>query len=169
MARKTDAPDVVDKLLHAWVTGRPGLDATALGAMMRIRLLARAQRKTENALLADFGIRVWQFDVLGTLYAAGPPYRLNPSRILDFVVLTPGAMTNRIDRLEADNLVRREPDPDDRRAVVVRLTPKGRKLVTEALSARADAAQAAIGTLTRPDMRTLEKLLRKVLAEKPPA
>ena len=68
----------------------------------------------------------WEFDVLAALRRAGAPYELSPGRLLRETLVTSGTMTNRVDRLAARGLVERYPDPDDRRGVIVRLTPEGK-------------------------------------------
>ena len=65
--------------------------------------------------------------MLGSLLRAGAPFQRSPGQLAKRFDLTSGAMTNRLDRLEAEELIRRLPDPDDRRGVIVELTPKGRE------------------------------------------
>ncbi len=73
-------------------------------------------------VFARYGISFGEYLVLAALRRAGPPYRMNPNRLLNSVILSSGAMTNRLDRLEAMGLVEREPDPTDRRGRLVVLT-----------------------------------------------
>ena len=100
-----------------------------MGVVGRIlRLAAGLQRRGEESL-APFNLSMWQFDVLATLRRAGAPFRLSPTQLMRAVMLTSGAMTNRLDRLETAGLVRREPDPADRRGLQIVLTSQGLKLV----------------------------------------
>ena len=55
-------------------------------------------------------------------------------------MLTSGAMTHRLDRLETSGWIERRPDPDDRRGVKVHLTKSGRDLVDRAIEARFEEA-----------------------------
>ncbi len=83
---------------------------------------------------------------------------------MHLVTLTSGAMTNRIDRLEALGLVVREADPNDRRGLLITLTPKGRKLADEAIAARlVESAANVSNALTARESDTLAGLLRKLL------
>ena len=68
--------------------------------------------------------------MLAALRRAGPPYELSPGRLLRETLVTSGTMTNRVDRLAARGFVERYPDPDDRRGVIVRLTPEGKAAST---------------------------------------
>src|SRR6266446_4422527 len=71
---------------------------------------------------ADHGLETWEFDVLSALRRQGPPFQLTPGALLRATLVTSGTMTNRIDRLVRKGLVRREPDPRDKRGVLVTLT-----------------------------------------------
>lgn len=161
--------DAIDELMDHWREQRPDLDPSAMGVVGRIlRLAGHLERSVENAL-KPFGLSLWQFDVLATLRRTGPPYRLSPTQLMQAVMLSSGAMTNRIDRLETAGLVKREPDPHDRRGVLITLTPKGLHLVDKVIVARFDEARASIAALSKTERKTLECGLRKLLnsAEKP--
>ena len=68
--------------------------------------------------------------MLSALRRQGPPFQLTPGALLRATLVTSGTMTNRIDRLAAAGLVRREPDPRDKRGVLVTLTSQGQERVT---------------------------------------
>jgi len=65
------------------------------------------------------------------------------------VLITSGGLTKRLDRLEEAALIRRHPDPDDRRGTLVRLTTEGREVIDDALAtlleAETDLVQTALG------------------------
>ena len=63
-------------------------------------------------------------DVLAALRRSGPRHELNPKHLLETVMLSSGGMTKRLDQLEHAGLVKRSPDPGDRRGTLVRLTPR---------------------------------------------
>ena len=73
------------------------------------------------------------FDVLTTLRRAGPPYTLAPKFLGQSLLLSGAGITNRLDRLETSKLIKRLPEPLDRRGLKIELTPKGLKLVDEIL------------------------------------
>jgi DNA-binding MarR family transcriptional regulator len=79
-------------------------------------------------------------------------------------LVTSGTMTNRVDRLAAAGLVRREPDPQDRRGVLVTLTPAGQARVDAALDDLVKHEQALLNGLSAADRATLADLLRVLLA-----
>ena len=103
-------------------------------------------------------------DVLTALRRQGRPYQLTASELARESLLSSGAMTNRIDRLEERGLVEREADPDDRRGVLVRLTEVGLELVDKALEARLSLADAQIASLTPEERQAISLGLRKVMA-----
>ena len=106
----------------------------------------------------------WEFDVLAALRRAGEPYELSPGRLLRETLVTSGTMTNRVDRLAARGLVERSPDPDDRRGVIVRLTPEGKSTVDGAFAALLDAEHELLADLPERDRSRLASLLRTLLA-----
>ncbi len=155
--------DLIDDLLKQWRRERPELDPSAMGIVGRIlRLAGHLQRGAEEAL-KPFGLSLWQFDVLATLRRSGAPYLLSPTQLMRAVMLSSGAMTNRLDRLESAGLVKRQPDPSDRRGVLITLTPEGHRLVDRAIVARFDQAQRTVASLSPAERDSLENGLRSLL------
>ena len=155
--------DFIDELQADWSEQRPELDADAMGVVLRIQALAKILGDRVAERLLEHGLHWWQYDVLSALRRQGPPFRLTATGLAAAGRLTSGAMTNRIDRLEAQGLVRRVPDRQDRRRVLVQLTSKGRKRVDQATAARFEAATAALDGLTGAQRRQLGDLLRRLL------
>jgi DNA-binding MarR family transcriptional regulator len=108
-------------------------------------------------------LELWEYDVLAALRRQGEPFELSPTMLAKLGMLTTGAMTNRIDRLEARELVERRPDPQDRRSLYVRLTEKGVDLIDLALAARMKCAAESVSALSDRETATLESLLRKLV------
>jgi DNA-binding MarR family transcriptional regulator len=79
-------------------------------------------------------------------------------------MLSSAGVTSRIDRLERRGLVRRLPDPDDRRGVIVELTDDGMALVDEAVAAVSQSDRQLLTRLDAKEAAQLEGLLRKLLA-----
>jgi DNA-binding MarR family transcriptional regulator len=155
--------DIVDGIVKQWRDERPDLDAMPLTAVSRILRLAGLLEQRANEVLKPFDIPFWGFDVLGALRRQGRPYCLTPSELLRSTVLTSGAMTNRIDRMEELGLVERRRDPDDRRSVQVCLTLKGLKVVDAATPVRFQEAKDALRGVPAPERKLLAELLRKML------
>ncbi len=101
--------------------------------------------------------------MLAALRRAGPPFCLSPTQLYNSLLISSGAMTNRLERLTAMGLVERIPDPKDRRSVLVALTPAGRRVVDEALTAHVENEHRLLASLSEGERRTLARLLRKLL------
>ncbi len=83
--------------------------------------------------------------------------------------LSPPAVTHAVDALVEDDLVRREPDPADRRAVILHVTPKGRRELTRAEHVALTGLARAFERLdpaTRAQLRQALPQLERVLAER---
>src|SRR5262245_29182963 len=159
--------DEVDELLDAWGRERGDLDLSPVAVFSRVSRLARRLELARREAFAEHGIEQWEFDVLAALRRVGPPYELSPGRLLRETLVTSGTMTNRIDRLSARGYVERYPDPDDRRGVIVRLTPDGRAAVDAAFTALLDAERDLLDELPDRDRAKLASLLRHLLASFP--
>jgi len=155
--------DRIDTLIGQWRRERPDVDPSAMGIAGRVLRLAQHLERRLEVLLAEYNLMPWQFDVLATLRRSGPPYQMTPTRLMQSVMLSSGAMTNRLDRLEAAGLVKRQPDPADRRGVLITLTAKGRRMVDDALPARFHEARLNRAVLSDAEARGMEASLRKLL------
>lgn len=155
--------DTVDKLLSQWRAERPDLDVSALGISIRIELLAKLLKRETADSLATLGLKPWEYDVMSALRRQGKPYCLPASELARASLLTAGAMTTRIDHLEDQRLVKREPDPDDRRGVRVSLTRKGLSAIDKAIEARLEAAESAVQCMTTKERSVAEHALRTLL------
>ena len=163
MERTTKARDEVDDLVAAWQAERPDLDVQPLQALSRVSRLARHLDRARRTAFAAHDLEPWEFDVLAALRRQGPPYELSPGALLRTTLVTSGTMTNRIDRLEEAGLVRRRPDPQDKRGVLVTLTAAGASRVDAALADLLEAEQALLAPLPEASRQTLAGLLRVLL------
>lgn len=132
--------------------------------LSRVTRLARHLDKVRGAAFAGSGLESWEFDVLAALRRAGPSHRLSPGQLLKETMVTSGTMTNRIDRLSARGLVTRDPNPGDRRAVVVALTDAGRDAVDQAFADLMAAEQQIMADLDSQHRQALTVALRELLA-----
>ena len=156
--------DEVDDLVAAWRAQRPDLDVEPMQVLSRISRLARHLDIARRGAFADHGLESWEFDVLSALRRQGPPFQLTPGALLRATLVTSGTMTNRVDRLEQAGLVRRRPDPGDKRGILVTLTAAGQAQVDAALADLLEAEQALLAGLPETSRRTLADLLRTLLA-----
>jgi DNA-binding MarR family transcriptional regulator len=155
--------DEVDRLVAAWARERPDLDVRPLEVLSRVTRLARHVDRARGAAFAGHDLEGWEFDVLAALRRAGRPYMLSPGSLVAQTLVTSGTMTNRIDRLESRGLVNRQPDPNDRRGVRVRLTPRGKDFVDSALADLLASEQELLAALTTRQQDQLSALLRSLV------
>jgi DNA-binding MarR family transcriptional regulator len=156
--------DHVDDLTEQWARERPELDTSALRLSARIIRLERFLARRIQSDLDAVGLNDGEVNVLAALRRAGPPYQLTPTELYRGLLLSSGAMTNRLDRLEEAGLVQRSPDDDDRRRTRVALTERGRQTLDEAMDAHIRGLDGLLGFLSDEDRDALESLLRRVLA-----
>lgn len=156
--------DEVDRIVAAWRRERPDLDTAPLEVLSRVTRLARHLDLARRGAFARHGLETWAFDVLSALRRAGEPYQLSPGALLTQTLVTSGTMTNRIDRLVEHGLVRRRPSPDDRRGVLVALTPAGLAQVDAALADLLESERLLLRDLSAADRTTLANLLRVLVA-----
>ena len=152
--------DAVDAVIAAWGRERPELDARPLGLVGRISRVSRLLDKELKEFFAGHGLEFWEFDVLATLRRSGPPYELSAGALLKTAMVTSGAITNRVDRMEAKGLLERVRDPGDRRSVRIRLTGAGRDLVDRLLPLHLANEERILAVLASDDREGLTALLR---------
>ena len=119
-------------------------------ATRTLETIARRSVEGLGMCLSDFG-------VLEALLHKGP---LPVSEIGAKVLLTSGSMTAAVDRLERRGLVRRKDDPKDRRARIVHLTTRGRRLIREMFARHEQAMEQAVSVLPAKQRQALIGLLR---------
>jgi DNA-binding MarR family transcriptional regulator len=159
--------DEIDRIVEQWNRERPDLDVSPTHTLQRITRLALLQGVSFVRVFGPYGISFGEYLVLAALRRAGPPYRMNPTSLFNAVILSSGAMTNRLDRLEAIGLVERQPDPTDRRGRLVALTDRGRTRVDAAVVDHLENEQRLLGALDAGEREQLGGLLRKLLLSPP--
>ena len=157
----SEATDAVDRITAQWRRERPDLDSSPMEVIGRItRLSALIQRELER-VFAQHGVAGGDFDVLATLRRSGAP--VTPGELSRSTMVTTGGMTKRLDRLEALGLIRRQPDPRDRRGRLIALTHNGRALVDRAVVAHLQNEERLLANLPAAKRKQLAALLRELL------
>ncbi len=165
--RARPAPgDHVDRILAQWRDQRPDVDCSPMGVTGRIKRLATLCERATRDNFARHGLEPWEFDVLATLRCSGPPHRLSAGQLGRTLMITSGTVTHRLDRLEKAKLVRRVDDPQDRRGVLIELTPEGLHRADSVLEHHLRTERALLGCLTRSQQAALADLLRLMLVDR---
>ena len=155
--------DPVDAILAQWHKERPDLDVSPMGIIGRMGRLSKHLERAIQETFSDFGLNVGEFDVLATLRRSGQPYQLTPTELFNTLMVSSGTMTHRIDRLEQADLVKRIPDPSDRRGTLIQLTNKGFNVIEKAVEAHVANEHRLLSILEEAERKVLAQLLRKLL------
>ena len=155
--------DAVDLILEQWSRERPDLDCTPMGIIGRITQLQREVHLAQRATFARHGLDAPSFDVLAALRRAGEPYQLTPTALMRTALVTSGAITQRLDRLEERGLITRTRSEADGRAVVVTLTVAGREALDAALPDHLETERGLLAGLSEDELAQLACLLRRFL------
>lgn len=155
--------DAIDVVIEQWRRVRPDVDLWPMNVLGRIARLSRVLERETRTFLAEHGLEPFEFDVLTTLRRSGEPYELTASALLKAALVTSGAITHRIDRMEVKGLVERVRDLDDRRSVRIRLTPHGREVLDGIFSLHAANMERILQPLGREAGEQLASGLRVLL------
>ncbi|MGY1746253.1 MarR family winged helix-turn-helix transcriptional regulator [Blastococcus sp. SYSU D00695] len=155
--------DAVDLILEQWARERPDLDCSPMGVVGRVTQLQREVHLAQRATFARHGLDAASFDVLAALRRAGPPYQLTPTALMRTALVTSGAITQRLDRLEERGLITRARSASDGRGVVVTLTDAGRAALDAALPDHLETERRLLAGLSEQERVELAGLLRRVL------
>lgn len=132
----------------------------ALGGFVKLRRAVNSLTARLNpVLLQGHGLTESQFGVLEALWHLGP---MSQVRLCGKLLVSGSNLTTVIDNLEKRGLVRRDPDPEDRRAHLVRLTHEGLALIAEAFPGHAARIAALFAPLSTEEQRELGRLCRKL-------
>jgi DNA-binding MarR family transcriptional regulator len=157
------AGDAVDVILEQWARERPDLDCSPMGVIGRVSQLQREVHLAQRATFARHGLDAPSFDVLAALRRAGEPYQLTPTALMRTALVTSGAITQRLDRLEEKGLITRGRSETDGRAVVVTLTGEGRRALDAALPDHLETERGLLTGLSADELDQLAGLLRRWL------
>lgn len=152
--------DYVDQLIAQWRRQRPALDVSTMGVIGRISRLSRMLERQIEEVFAAHGLQAGRFDVLAALVRAGEPHRLTPTQLYNSLLVSSGAITNRINHLVAAGLVTRGAGVSDRRRMPVQLTEAGRERLDEAVIAHLKNEEELIAALEPPERELLARILR---------
>lgn len=154
--------DRIDRLMAEWQAERPELDTAAMAVVGRLLSIGRQLEARANAALKPLGLHYTDLDVLATLRRGGEPFRRTPTELRDSVLITSGAMTACLDRLENNGLIARVADPKDRRSSAAELTSAGRRLIDQAIVVRFQEATEALSGLSAGERAQLAGLLKQL-------
>lgn len=155
--------DAVDNVLKQWERERPDLDVSAMGVMGRLTRANGLARADLQRFMTQFGLEPWEFDVIATLRRARAEGPLSAGQLAGMTMVGSAAMTHRVDRLVARGLVHRETNPNNRRQLLISLTPQGEALADDVVGHHVENQHKMLSALSASEVQTFSNLLRKFL------
>ncbi|WP_330461624.1 MarR family transcriptional regulator [Streptomyces sp. NBC_00820] len=154
--------DSIDRHIARWGREVPGLVPELEGAVTRMQKLVRHLQQKKEEALARHGLKLWEYEILWRLRSVGEPYRMAPTRLAQGLGVHPATLTNRLDRLQSAGLITREHAPEDRRSLLVGLTPQGAETWAAVIDDQREAEATLLAPLTEKELGELSALLRVV-------
>ncbi len=165
MSAPHEGVDRVTLIQRQWATVRPDFDVSPIGVIGRLHRVAARLTEELTALYARYGLREGEFDLLATLRRSG---ELAPGELARHTMVTSGAISKRLDRLESDGLIERRVCTTDGRARVVALTGAGERLIDDAFAAHLANERRLLAQLGDDDAAAIEPILTRWLARLEP-
>lgn len=156
--------ELLDLIERDWARERPDIDTTAQLTVIGVQRLSALLEHELEVFFAAFDLTPPSFDVLATLRRSAPPEGLPSSRLSTLMAITPPAVTKRVDLLVVRGLVERVAHPEDRRTVLVHLTPAGRELADRVLTRHVANEERLLSGLTLAESAQLRVLIGKFAA-----
>lgn len=155
--------DSVDRHIEQWLEEIPDLDPLAEGVITRMQLLVKHLKHQKHAAITSHELEDYEYDTLHMLGGCGPDHRATPTEIATWLHMSPAAITGRLDALERRGFIRREASSDDRRKVIVELTPAGRRVWRASGREQGAEEERILAPLTQKERQQLAGLLRRML------
>jgi DNA-binding MarR family transcriptional regulator len=164
--RHVDKPesDNTDELVLRWAEAVPEIDPRVERVVDRLLINAKYLERLATSLSEPHGLQLTDYEILARLFWVGPPHRLRPTQLAAGTMAPPTTITSRLDRLEKRELLRRVPDPNDRRALAAELTDTGRELFRTIVAEQATEEKTIFAELPPEDLDTLDNLLRRLMS-----
>jgi DNA-binding MarR family transcriptional regulator len=163
MPTKRPNRDALDESLEVWAREIPDLDPLTVGIIERIQILAWNFNHSLDETLETYELDRRSFTLLGKLRKHGAPYRVSAGKLAETLRLSSGAMTNRLDRMETAGLIRRVPDPNDRRGTLIEPTDLGHAMWDKTVGAQARREAEFSSGLSQAEKERLHDLLRHLM------
>jgi DNA-binding MarR family transcriptional regulator len=154
--------------IDEWRRERPDVDLTAFIIAGAIKQIDQQTEAEFRRLSAKLGIGPGDLRVVLALRRSGVDNPHRPTDLFQALLVTSGAVTKQVDRLQSEGLIQRLPDPSYKRGSLIRLTRRGTKVADTALEAICSdktTIGAAISSLTDEDREIGKQFLQRLLAK----
>ena len=157
--------DAIDRLVTQWAREKPELDTEPMAIMGRLLRVAKYMENEVAQLHKQYDLTLGEFDVLATLRRSGEPFQLTPSELIDSMMLTSGAMTNRLDKLTSKGLIIRQNNQSDRRSLPVQLTKQGVLLIDRVVEEHVVIQRQLVKGLSQEQKKQISQNLKCLMYE----
>ncbi|MDP5253264.1 MULTISPECIES: MarR family winged helix-turn-helix transcriptional regulator [unclassified Vibrio] len=155
--------DVVDQVIAQWGAEKPQLNTLPMAVMGRLIRSVKHLETAINQVHKQYGLKPGEFDMLATLRRSGQPYQLTPSELMANMMLSSGAMTNRLDKLEQKGWIERVHCQQDRRSVQVKLTEQGITCIESVLEQHVKEQERLMAHMSVDEQQQLNHLLKALV------
>jgi DNA-binding MarR family transcriptional regulator len=162
MGDEDDGSDHVGRVHALWRREMPDVNLEGSAILARARRITLRVRDKVVPVLARHGLDGGEFYVLAALRRAGAPYAMRPTELFRALMVSSGGLTDRLRRLEERGLVRRRPSAEDRRSMLVELTPEGCRLVERAFREDMEVENGIVARLGQAERGELARLLEQL-------
>lgn len=162
MMKKTVEKDDIDNIVEQWQQLGLDTDFSTVAIIARILRINKNLESRMAKLHREYDLKQGEFDVLAALKRSTEA-ALTPSQLYQTMLLSSGAMTSRLDRLEKKQLIQRQHCTQDRRSIKVSLTEQGTQLVNRAYPAHFELIESFLSPMSAKDKQALANLLKTSL------
>lgn len=155
----------MDALVDHWADEMPRFNSAAKGLVYRLIYLNERYMAAMQSRLRKQGLTLGSYGVLACLRRHGEPYAMSPTALFKKLSLSSGGVSNLLEKMEKDRLVKRSPDPNDRRGVLVKLTNRGKVIADEAAAQEASIEEDFIADVSDAELSALNTTLRRILIQ----
>ncbi|MFB9262668.1 MarR family winged helix-turn-helix transcriptional regulator [Bradyrhizobium erythrophlei] len=170
VGKPTSRPDssLYDDIEAAWLEQRPDLDLATACTLLRLERVNQLHEMRLQEISKTVGLQTGELYVLLALRRSGKPYELRPTDLFRALLVTSGAMTKRVARLQEGGFILRVSANDDGRSELVRLTAKGLATADRGITEIAKVVESVTEAsgLSKAEIAMLDRCLRKLLAVK---
>lgn len=156
---------IYDDIESTWSRLRPDLDMTMVCTLLRLERVNQLHEMRVQAISKTVGLHIGDLHVLLALRRSGKPYELRPTDLFRALLVTSGAMSKRVARLQQGGFILRVSANDDGRSELVRLTAKGLATADRGITEIANRVGSVTkkSGLTKTEIAALDRSLRKLL------
>lgn len=146
----------------SWQRELPGVRTESIEVITPVWRIAKVLVDDRRRTLAKLEVDPSTLDLLSVIRRSGPPYELTTREITRRTLITAGAVSQRIARAEQAGLVKRSPSSASRRAISVRLTDGGHRLIETTVHQMLDHEAQLVSVLTAAERAVLAGVLAKL-------